>query len=209
MPSTRPRLTVEPVTPDRWGELEAFFGPSGAYANCWCTYVRQTGAAFEAGCRDGGAGNRALLQRLTDEGRVPGLLAVAADGPVGWVSVGPRPDFGRVVRSPLLDKASLDEGEATWSVVCFWVPREHRGTGVGRALLDGAVRRARTHGASVVEGYPVDTRGARRPGETVFQGTLALFERAGFTVAYRRKDDRPVVRRALRRPAGAMRSSGT
>jgi GNAT superfamily N-acetyltransferase len=209
VPERRTRLTVEPLTRDRWPQLETFFGPSGAYANCWCTYFRQSGAAFEAGCRDRGTGNRALLHRLTDEGRVPGLIGSVDGAPVGWVSVGPRPDFGRVLRSPLLDKAFLDEGTATWSVVCFWVPREHRGTGVGRALLDGAVRHARTEGAAVLEAYPIDTAGQRRPSSSVYQGTLALFTAARFEVAYRRKADRPVVRRQLRRPAGARGATAT
>jgi GNAT superfamily N-acetyltransferase len=127
----------------------------------------------------------------------PVLVALSGGEVVGWVSVGPREDFPRIIRSPLLDRTTLDE-TGTWSVVCFWVPRAHRGSGVARALLDGAVAHARGHSARAVEGYPVDTAAERRPASSVYQGTLALFARAGFTVAYRRKADRPVVRRRVR-----------
>jgi hypothetical protein len=33
-------IEVHPVTPERWGDLEKLFGPSGAYGGCWCMYFR-------------------------------------------------------------------------------------------------------------------------------------------------------------------------
>jgi GNAT superfamily N-acetyltransferase len=133
------------------------------------------------------------MQRITAEGRVPGLLARSDGTTVGWVSVSPRDEFSRILRSPLLDKTSLDD-DGVWSIVCFWVPRQHRGQGVGRALLNGAVVFARDKGARVIEAYPVDTKGRRRAPAGIYTGTLELFTGAGFDVAYRRKPDRPVVR---------------
>ena len=64
------RYEIRPVTPDRWDELVAFFGPSGAYSNCWCTWWRVPSKEFSAGCASGGAGNRTVLERLTAEGAV-------------------------------------------------------------------------------------------------------------------------------------------
>ncbi len=192
MPHDRPSdppYEVRPVTRDRWDELAAFFGPSGAYSGCWCTWWRQPGSAFDAGCRDGGTGNRALLERLTLDGAVPGLLAYDGDRPVGWVTVSPRPQFGRILRSRQLRPGPDDAGgdpadDAVWAVPCFWVPRAQRRRGVATALLAAAVGHARAGGARTVEGYPVDTR-ERRPADVVFTGTVPLFERAGFTVVRR------------------------
>ncbi|MGE5719191.1 MAG: GNAT family N-acetyltransferase [Nocardioidaceae bacterium] len=38
--------------------------------------------------------------------------------------------------------------------------REHRGSGIGVALLEAAVDWAAQHGASVLEGHPVDLTGS-------------------------------------------------
>lgn len=174
-------LTVHPLTADRWDDLTAFFGPSGAYSGCWCTWWRQTGAQYSAGCHDGAVGNRDLLGRLTAEGRVPGLMAYDGEQPVGWVCVAPRPEFGRLLRSRAL-KPGPDEDPAdpsVWSVVCFWVPRARRGQGVGTALLDAAMAHAWNSGARTVEGYPVPVDG-RAPATDIFTGTASMFERAGF-----------------------------
>jgi GNAT superfamily N-acetyltransferase len=178
-------IDVRPVGAEDWQALADFFGPSGAYSGCWCAWWRSTSAEFDAGCRSGGKGNRAVLHRLTHEGRVPGLLAYDVGGdPVGWVSVSPRPEFGRVLRSPTLKPRESNRGApddaGVWAVVCFWVPRARRGTGIGTALLAAAVDHARTSGARVLEGYPVDTA-ARLPPAAIFTGTLSMFLKAGFT----------------------------
>jgi GNAT superfamily N-acetyltransferase len=191
-------LEAEPLTPDRWPDLARLFGPNGAYSNCWCAFQRVSGREFSAGCANRGAGNRALLRRLTEEGGRPGLIGYRDGKAVGWVSVGPRPEFGRIVRSPIL-RLSPDEAAdgSVWSVACFFIPRAHRGSGVGRALLDHAVGHARDAGASVLEGYPVDTAGTRVPASSVFTGTLDLFRGAGFGVVARHLERRPVVRLSL------------
>ncbi|HEX2194446.1 MAG TPA: GNAT family N-acetyltransferase [Candidatus Limnocylindria bacterium] len=193
-------LVARPLTPTRWQDLERLFGANGAYANCWCTFQRVTGREFSAGCANRGAGNRALLRRLTDEGRRPGLIGYRGGEPVGWVSVGPRPEFGRIVRSPITRLAPAERDDASvWSVVCFYIPRQHRRQGVGTALLDAAVRYARSRGAATLEAYPVDTRGSRIPSNQAYTGTVDLFRRAGFRRAGARLPHRPLMRLELRR----------
>lgn len=189
---------IEPLTAPRWPDLEELFGPNGAYSNCWCTWQRVTGREFSSGCANRGAGNRALLKRLAEDGQRPGLLAYAGGQPIGWVSAGPRPGYGRIVRSPI---TRLDAVEATdasvWSVACFYIPAANRGRGVATALLDAAVASARDASARVIEGYPVDTGGERRQSSGLFTGTLDLFLRAGFTRVAERRPGRPVVRLEL------------
>jgi GNAT superfamily N-acetyltransferase len=172
------------VGPDDWATLEAFFGPNGAYSNCWCTWFRQSSEDYRQGCLDRGAANRELLNRLTVEGATPGLLAYQDDRPVGWVSVAPREQFGRILRSPSLrppDPAASSE-QGVWSVVCFWIPRAHRGKGLARHLLAGAIEHARDGGAVFVEGYPVDTAGTKKAAASIYTGTVELFTDAGFEV---------------------------
>jgi GNAT superfamily N-acetyltransferase len=190
-------IDVYPVTAKRWADLEAFFGPSGGYANCWCVWWRVPAKTYTQGVEQHGAPNRELLHRLTVQGRVPGLLAYSGGDPVGWVSLGPRPDFGRLARSPKLRPAGRPDDDPddpnVWSVVCFWIPRRHRGKGVATRLLDAAITRASRRGAAALEGYPIDTSGARRASAELFTGTIAMFEKAGFQEV-RRVGGRPVVR---------------
>jgi GNAT superfamily N-acetyltransferase len=51
-----------------------------------------------------------------------------------------------------------------WSIVCFFVDRGARGRGLSRRMLRAAVDYARTHGARLLEAYPVDSDrlGAKR-----------------------------------------------
>jgi GNAT superfamily N-acetyltransferase len=153
-------LEIHPVTADRWEELASFFGPSGAFSHCWCTWWRQTAADSSRGVEKQGAANRALMRRIVEAGSEPGLLAYRDGQAVGWVSVAPRAQYGRALRSRRIGPApeeALDE--SVWSVVCFWISRKERGKGVATELLTGAVAHARERGAATLEAYPVDTAG--------------------------------------------------
>src|SRR5439155_24241959 len=85
-----------------------------------------------------------------------------------------------------------------WSVTCFFVHRTARRSGVGKLLLDEAVRYAAKGGARTVEGYPVDTKGAKKSSSELYHGTLSQFTDAGFTVVERRGVRRALVRKEVR-----------
>lgn len=75
-------------------------------------------------------------------GREPGLVAYDGGEPVGWVSVGPRDDFPRQQRSPVVRPP--DDAPGVWTVNCFWIRRDRRGQDIARALLrhaGGSVQR--------------------------------------------------------------------
>jgi GNAT superfamily N-acetyltransferase len=191
-------LEIHSVTADRWEELAALFGPSGAFAHCWCTWWRQTGAEFSQGVEANGAGNRTLMHALVEAGSEPGLLAYRDGQAVGWMSVAPRLQYGRILRSRRIGPAPEEAAdERIWSIVCFWIPRPERGKGIANALLDAAVDHARSRGATTLEAYPVDTAGGRQPNANLFTGTLAMFQRAGFRQVDRPRGSQLVVRRDL------------
>jgi GNAT superfamily N-acetyltransferase len=187
------------VTADRWPDLVELFGEQrGANAGCWCMYFRQTAAEYGQSARERGPRNRRLLRGLVREGREPGLLAYLDGRPVGWVSVAPRSEFGRIGRSRVLHPV---DDRPVWSVVCFYMHRNHRRQGVGSALLEAAVDHARRRGARIVEGYPLDPRGSRIANPMAYPGVRAMFERAGFREVARR-GHRPIMRRTVRPPRG-------
>lgn len=129
----------------------------------------------------------------------PGLVAYEGDSVVGWVSLGPRETYERLAYSKTA--APIDD-TPVWSIVCFVVARQQRGRGIAEALLAAAVEHARSHGATMLEAYPVDTGGERIAAANAFKGTLSMYERAGFEVVARRQATadsapRPIVRMAL------------
>jgi GNAT superfamily N-acetyltransferase len=192
-PRARPALVVRPLTPERWPDLEAIFNAKGCSVarGCWCMYYRLSGSRGELppGATHAQA-NRAALKRLVDSGRPPGLIGYRGRQPVGWVSLGPREDYAKLQRSPVM-KAVDDR--PVWSIVCFVVPAPFRGQGVARALLDRAVAYARKQGATLLEAYPVDKRG-RSGDDSMWFGAKSMYDAAGFEVVARRKPHRPVVR---------------
>jgi GNAT superfamily N-acetyltransferase len=168
--TTRETLEVRPVSAERWPDLVDLFGPRGASSGCWCMWFRVVPKDWTRGA---GEGNRAAMSQIVADGRVPGLLAYREGQPVGWVSVAPRPEFGRI-GGPYPDS----DGQRVWSVVCFFIRAGQRGQGVGRALLDAAIDHARRCGARVLEAYPVERGGASNA--DAFTGPRSMFERAGF-----------------------------
>jgi GNAT superfamily N-acetyltransferase len=183
-------VKFRPVTPTRWKDLTTLFGPRGAYSGCWCMWFRQTNSEFE---RKGNAGNRRAMNALVRGNRQPGLLAYVDGEPAGWVSVAPRDEFGRIERSNAL-KAVDDE--PVWSVVCFFIDRRFRGTGLGKRLLEAATDHAASKGARIVEAYPRDPRRKISNAEA-YTGLLPMFEEAGFREVARRSRGRPIVRKEV------------
>lgn len=187
------KLTVSPLTPDRWPHLETIFKAKGCSVAraCWCMAYRLSGAREPPPRGTTRAQmNRAALKALVDAGNPPGLIGYRGKVPVGWVSIGPREEFARLKRSSVMK--AVDE-KPVWSIVCFVVPAEHRGQGVAQALLEGAVAYARKRGATLVEAYPVDKPG-RSNDDDMWFGAKSMFDNAGFEEVARRKPRRPIVR---------------
>lgn len=187
------KLAVQPLTPERWPDLEAVFNAKGCSIarGCWCMAYRRSGSRAQppAGTTHAQA-NRADLKALVDSGRPPGLIAYRGKVPVGWVSLGPRNDYARLERSPVMKRV---DDLPVWSIVCFVVPPQYRGQGVARALLDGAIAYASKRGVALLEAYPVDKPG-RSSDEFMWFGAKSMYDAAGFDEVVRRKPHRPIVR---------------
>lgn len=195
-------VIVHPLTPDRWDDLEAIFNAKGCSVarGCWCMYYRRSGksADLQAG-ETQSARNRSDLMALAASDQPPGLIGYQDGVPIGWISLGPRQDFAKLARSPVMKP--IDE-LPVWSIVCFVVPSEYRKKGVARALLAGAVEYARQRGVRLLEAYPVD-KAEPSAGESSWFGSKAMYDAAGFEEVARRKPARPVVRLQLVRKRGS------
>ena len=193
------RLALEPLTPRRWDDFEAVFRARGCSVarGCWCMYYRLSGE--RTGWPTGGArteANRQAMKALVEGGEATGLLGYRDGVPVGWISLGPRERFAKLRRSPVM--RAVDD-QPVWSVICFVIPKEHRGMGVARELLQGAIRYARKQKVKWLEAYPKDPGPTRVSDDSLWFGPVSMYADAGFVEVARRKPTRPVMRLRLGR----------
>jgi GNAT superfamily N-acetyltransferase len=137
-----------------------------------------------------------MRHEIADATTPPGLIAYVNDDPAGWTRVGRRSDLPLVESNRALARV-LDPDPDAWWVACFAIDSRHRKSGVATALLGAAVDFARDHGATRVEGHPVDVdalKADRVSGSALFTGTMALFLDAGFHEVARTFPSRPVMR---------------
>ena len=180
--------TFHPLTPDRWSDFEKLFGPRGACGGCWCMYWRLSRTQYE---EQHGELNRRNIKSLVDLGNIPGILAYVDDEPVGWCSIAPRGEFPTLGRSRILKPV---DDQPVWSVVCFFVARGQRRKGLTVQLLKAAIEYARSNGAKIIEGYPVEPKDGKSPDVFVYTGLSSAFKKAGFTEVLRRSETRPIMR---------------
>ena len=170
-------MEIVPLTARYWEALADLFAAGGDPKWCWCQFWRKPGSNWSNTTADD---NREDLRVLANgEGPAPGLVAIDDGKAVGWVGLGPRDRFGRLARSRTLPQLP---GDDVWVINCFVVAKGSRRSGVAGALLEAAMAYAREHGAGILEAYPVQTGGSRISSASVYTGTAAMFERAGFSV---------------------------
>jgi GNAT superfamily N-acetyltransferase len=187
-------FTAAALTQETWSDLEQLFGrPGGSIVRgCWCMYYRKSGqvSVNSSSSKD----NKQQLRELSNSAPAPGLIGYLDGIPVGWISLGPRGDYLKLRRSPVMKP--VDDADV-WSIVCTYVDKAHRGLGVQHLLLAAAIDFARDNGVRLLEAYPVD-KPQRSHDDFMFFGSRSLYDRAGFTEVVRRSPTRLVMRRRIR-----------
>ena len=136
-----------------------------------------------------------------DSDRAHAALVVDDQGAVqGWAQ------FGDVAELPGIKHRRVYEQEPPptpdWRITCVFVDRTHRGQGVARRAVEGAIDLIAEADGGLVEAIPEATRGRVAPGRFLFTATLELFEDLGFELPLnlmllRMRQQHPVVVRAL------------
>jgi GNAT superfamily N-acetyltransferase len=180
-------ITTRTLARRDWPAVAKLFGNNGACGGCWCMWWRvpRGGKLWQ---EVKGNKNRRAFQHLIASGQVHGVLAFAADEPVGWCCFGPRQTFPRLERVRALQN---EWTPSTWSVVCFYVARRWRRRGVAARLLQAATARAQEMGAEIIEGYPVAARDSY-PDTFAYTGVPSLFEAQGYGQLPRAGFSRPI-----------------
>ncbi len=181
-------VEVREVDAGSWADFERLFESRGGPKWCWCMVFRRD----ERGKRPGDAAGLKQAMRAKVAGGVPvGLLAYADGEPVGWCSAAPRSTF--VMRGVPPAEGDDDDTGRVWSITCFYVRSGRRRQGLMALLIEEAARVAKSHGAAVIEAYPVapDSPSYR------FGGFTPVFAALGFEEVGRVGSRRRVMRRRV------------
>lgn len=189
------KLTFEPLTPDRWDDLERLFGPErGANSGCWCMWWRVKKPEWDT---LGKAGRKRAFKALVASGEVPGIIAYEGDDAVAWCAIAPRTATPRFNTS----RVAAPTGAITpadWAITCFYIAPTHRHKRLMSALVDAALKHARRNGARAVEGCPIEPKRRLMWGEG-FVGIASVFRGAAFEEVAKRSETRTLMRRDLKR----------
>ena len=164
------QIRYRAVTRKTLNDLAAFSACHGKFAYCSCMRWRMRSSEFQKSTKESRAKR---LGQMVSAGLPVGVLACAGKEPIGWCSIAPRESYEALERYKAL--ARIDNA-SVWSVVCFFVDRGFRRKQVTLGLLKAGLEYARSQGAKVVEGYPVE------PGSRLYSymGSPATFRKAGF-----------------------------
>jgi ribosomal protein S18 acetylase RimI-like enzyme len=133
---------------------------NGVYGGCWCI-------AYHSEYQRGVSDPRTLKKELVRAGRAHAALVFDEDGLVqGWCQYGSPEELGLKHRR---EYAKNPPPRARWRIACIFVDKRHRGRGVARAGLEGALAQIAAAGGGLVEAISEVTSGRE------------LFEQYGFT----------------------------
>ncbi|MGH6857335.1 MAG: GNAT family N-acetyltransferase [Methylocella sp.] len=145
-----PELHYQTVTREILHDLTTFSGCHGKFEYCSCMRWRMWSTEYQKSTKESRAQR---LKQMVSEGLPVGILAYAGNDPIGWCSIAPRESYAALERYkalPRIDNASV------WSVVCFFIDRRFRRRRVTLGLLEAGLDYARSQGARIAEGYPVE-----------------------------------------------------
>jgi GNAT superfamily N-acetyltransferase len=179
-----------PLTVDSWDAYAAMVERhNGVFGGCWCTWFHTMSADKERTYE----GNRSLKRRLVEEGRAHAALVHDGDEVVAWCQYGSPEELPNIYHRKQYDaEADL---VPDYRITCIFVDKRFRRRGLSAVALQGALDLLSAAGGGVVEGYPHDNGGARK--SVLYDGTRALFERAGFEHVRPKGPGNCVMRRTI------------
>lgn len=167
------QFSVVPLSAAKWDLFaELVERNNGIFGGCWCI-----GYHPECGLR--GISHRAVKEERVRSGRAHHALVVdehgAAQGWCQWGDVEELSNF-KHQREYRKDPPPLPD----WRITCIFVDKRHRGQGIARLALEGALKQIAEQGGGLVEAISETTAGRQAHGRFLFSGTVELLEEYGF-----------------------------
>ncbi len=165
--------TSRPLDASTWDAFaELVERNNGIYGGCWC--VAFHAAYYEREISD----NRALKEQLVRAGDAHAALVIDEHGLAqGWCQ------YGSTAELRLRHRREYHKEPppaARWRITCIFVDKQHRGQGIARVGLEGALAEIAAAGGGLVEAISETTTGREAQGRFLFSATVELFEQYGF-----------------------------
>lgn len=146
---------------------------NGVYGGCWCI-------GFHPERSLTGPGRREIKRDRVCTDRSHAALVLDEDGAAqGWCQYGSPEELPCIKHRREYDKDAPPRPD--WRITCIFVDKLHRGQGIARSALEGALDQIAHAGGGLVEAIPEVTAGREAQGRFLFSGTVELFEQYGFT----------------------------
>jgi GNAT superfamily N-acetyltransferase len=167
--------TIRPLEASTWDPFaELVERNNGVFGGCWCMGFHGELSRTDA------APNRAGKQRRVRGGHAHAALVFDDTGTSqGWCQYGSPDGLPAIKHRREYDQDAPPRPD--WRIRCIYVDKKHRGQGVARAALEGALDQIANAGGGLVEGISEVTAGREAPGRFLFSATVELFERLGFS----------------------------
>jgi len=168
------RYTVQELDASTWDSFaELVERNNGVYGGCWCI-------GYHPECGQRGVSYRAIKEDRVRNGGAHAALVVDEGGAAqGWCQWGSPEELPGIKHKRGYDKDAPPRPD--WRVTCVFVDRRHRGQGVARTALEGALEQIALRGGGLVEAISEVTAGREAQGRFLFSATVELFEEYGFT----------------------------
>jgi ribosomal protein S18 acetylase RimI-like enzyme len=168
-----PPYTTRPLDASTWDAFaDLVEANNGIYGGCWC-------AGNHPEYRRGVSDPRTLKYELVHAGRAHAALVFDEDGHAqGWCQYGSPDELNlKHARAYRADPPP----PARWRIACIFVDKTHRGQGIARVALQGALGQIAAGGGGLTEAISETTVGRQAQGRFLFSATVELFEHHGFT----------------------------
>ena len=166
--------TVRPLETSTWAAFtELVERNNGIFGGCWCIGFHPEG-------RQKGLDHRAAKEDRVRTSRAHAALVLDDDGVAqGWCQYGSPAELSAIKHRRAYDTDAPPRPD--WRITCFYVDPKHRGQGIARAALEGALGQIAQAGGGLVEAIPETTTGRRAQSGFLFSATVELFEQFGFS----------------------------
>ncbi|WP_052465917.1 GNAT family N-acetyltransferase [Mobilicoccus massiliensis] len=164
--------TVVPLGPDTWDAFaELVERNNGIFGGCWCI-------GFHPECGQRIDHRQAKRDRVMRDAAHAALVLDADGLAQGWAQYGDPEELAGIKHKRAYDKEPPPRPD--WRITCIFVDKRHRGEGIARLALEGALALVADAGGGLVEAITEVTDGRQAHGRFLFSGTAELFDDYGF-----------------------------